>query len=190
MVSPHLKTNRIMKRILLGAIASAHGIKGEVLVKSFTGDPASVASYGPLTDEAGLRPITLDIVRVTPKGVIARVAGAPDRTAAEKLKGRQLYVERARLPEPDEDEFYHEDLIGLRAVAPDGATIGSVVAVQNYGAGDLLEIRRDGVKATDLVPFTRAAVPAIDFKAGQLVVVMPEEGEGGDRLQGTGVREE
>jgi 16S rRNA processing protein RimM len=162
-----------MKRILLGAIASAHGIKGEVLVKTFTGDPAAVADYGPLTDDAGGYPLTLRIVRVTPKGVIARVDGAPDRTAAERLKGRQLYVERSRLPPADADNFYHEDLIGLAAVAPDGRPVGTIVAVQNYGAGDLLEVRQTGAATTDLVPFTKAHVPSLDIAGGRLTLVMP-----------------
>lgn len=198
-----------MKRILLGTIASAHGIRGEVLVKTFTGDPAAIASYGALTDEAGGQPLTLAIVRVTPRGVIARVTlaapgnsptrtspAAPDnsptrsspaapgnsptrgaitdRTAAEALKGRKLFVERARLPPPADDEFYHEDLIGLAAVAPNGAALGVVVAVQNYGAGDLLEIRRHGARATELVPFTRAVVPVIDITGQRVTVMMPE----------------
>lgn len=162
-----------MKRILLGAIVSAHGIRGEVLVKTFTAEPESIADYGALTDEAGAAPLTLTVVRATPKGVVARVAGVPDRTAAEKLKGRALYVPRSRLPAPDEDEFYHEDLIGLHAVAPDGAAIGEVISVQNFGAGDLLELRLTGQKATELVAFTRETVPAIDFAAGTLTVVMP-----------------
>jgi 16S rRNA processing protein RimM len=162
-----------MKLILLGAIVSAHGIRGEVLVKTFTAEPEAIADYGPLTDETGAAPLTLTIVRVTGKGVVARLAGVADRTAAEKLKGRALYVARDRLPAPAEDEFYHEDLIGLRAMAPDGASIGEVIAVHNYGAGDLLELRLAGQKATELVAFTRDTVPAIDFAAGTLTVVMP-----------------
>jgi 16S rRNA processing protein RimM len=109
-------------------------------------------------------------------GVLAaRLAGVADRTTAESLKGTPLYVEKSRLPAPEEDEWYYDDLIGLKALAPDGAEIGEIAAVQNYGAGDLLEIRLRGGRQTVLVPFTQAAVPEVDVKAGRAVIVMPED---------------
>ncbi len=166
------------RRILLGEISGAHGIRGELLVRSFAADPEDIASYGPLLDESGARAVSLSIVRVTPKGVIARVDGVADRTAAEKLKGLKLYVERAKLPKADDDEFYHADLIGLSVEAPDGAEIGAILAVQNYGAGDLIEIRLKDSKQTELVPLTKACVPTIDLKRGAAVVVMPELTDG------------
>jgi 16S rRNA processing protein RimM len=165
-------------RILLGEISGAHGIRGELLVRSFAAAPEDIAAYGALEDESGKRTVTLSIVRVTPKGVIARVDGVADRTAAEKLKGLKLYVERAKLPKADDDEFYHADLIGLSVEAPDGAGIGSILAVQNYGAGDLIEIRLKDSKQTELVPLTKACVPTIDLKRGVAVVIMPELTEG------------
>jgi 16S rRNA processing protein RimM len=110
---------------------------------------------------------------VTGKGVVARIEGVTDRNAAEALKGTELYVDRDRLPAATEGEFYHADLIGLDAVDPDGKAIGSIVAVQNFGAGDLLEVRLAGSTRTELVPFTEAAVPTVDMSAGRAVVILP-----------------
>ena len=162
-----------MKRVLLGHISSAHGLKGEVLVKTYTAEPEAVAAYGALTDEQGRMPLSLEVVRVVANGVVARIDGIGDRTAAEKLKGRKLWVERNRLPPPDDEEFYYEDLIGLAAVAPDGTALGTVVAIQNFGAGDLLEIEPASARGTVLVVFTRVNVPVIDFALGRVTVVLP-----------------
>ena len=177
-------TSTNSRRILLGEISGAHGIRGELLVRSYAGEPQDIAAYGPLEDENGARTVTLSVVRVTPKGVIARVAGVDDRTAADKLKGLKLYVERAKLPKANEDEFYHADLIGLRVDDLNGAEIGAIISVPNYGAGDLLEVRLKDSKQTELIPLTKACVPSIDFDHGIAVVVMPvlnadEEGEEG-----------
>ncbi len=162
------------KRILLGEIAGAHGIRGEVVVRAYTGEPDAIADYGALTDAAGAKPLTLKIVRVTPKGIVARVAGVSDRNGAEALKGRKLYVARDAMPEPaEEDAFYHADLIGLAAVDQTGAVIGKVLGVQNYGAGDLLEIKLAAGGRAELVPFTKAFVPRVEIAAGRVVVVMP-----------------
>lgn len=162
------------KRILLGEIAGAHGIRGEVVVRAYTGEPDAIADYGALTDAAGAKPLTLKIVRVTPKGIVARVAGVADRNGAEALKGRKLYVARDAMPEPaEEDAFYHADLIGLAAVDQTGAVIGKVLGVQNYGAGDLLEIKLAAGGRAELVPFTKAFVPRVEIAAGRVVVVMP-----------------
>ncbi len=160
--------------ILLGRIVGAHGIRGEVLVHSFAAEPEAIGSYGPLTDKAGARTYKLRVLRMTPKGaIVARITGVADRNAAEALKGVELYVAREKLPEPDADEFYYADLVGLAAVAPDGAPIGEIVAVQNYGAGDLIEIRVAGAKETALVPFADRFVPEVDIAARKVVVVMP-----------------
>ena len=161
------------RRILLGQIASAHGIRGEVLIKSFAANPEDIAAYGPLEDESGYGRVALSVVRVTPKGVIARVAGVDDRTAAEKMKGVKLYVQRAKLPKAEAGEYYHADLIGLKAVDPDGADIGEIISVPNFGAGDLIEVRLTGTPQTELVPLTDACVPSIDLERGVAVVVMP-----------------
>ena len=128
-------------RILLGHISTAHGVRGDVVIKSLTEDPADIATYGPLSDEDGQRQFDIKVVRVTNKGVIARVAGVTDRNAAEALRGTKLYVDRHKLPALEADEVYHTDIIGLIARRGDGSEVGEIVAVQNFGAGDLLEIR-------------------------------------------------
>jgi 16S rRNA processing protein RimM len=168
------------RRILLGRIARAHGIRGEVLIESYAGAPEDIAAYGPLSEEGGTRRFALEVVRVTAKGVIARIAGIGDRTAAEALAGVSLWADRARLPPPGTREYYHADLIGLTAVGPGGERIGEIVAVQNYGAGDLVEIRLEGQRATELVPFDDAFVGDIDLAAARVVVVIPEAAGGED----------
>lgn len=163
------------QRILLGEITGVHGIRGEVLVRAYTAEPEAIASYGPLTDATGTAPLTIKVVRLTPKGaIVARIKGVTDRNGAEALKGRKLFVARETMPAPDdEDEFYHADLIGLAAIDAEGSALGEVIAVQNYGAGDLLEIRLSGTKRTEFIPFTKAVVPAIDLARRRLTVVMP-----------------
>lgn len=160
------------ERVLLGQIVGVHGIRGEVVIKTFTAEPESIADYGPLTDPTG-RTHVVEHVRVTAKGVVARLAGLTDRTAAEKLRGTELYVPRDRLPEPDEGEFYYEDLVGLAAVTPDGQPLGEIVAVQNFGAGDLLEIRFPERNQTDFIPFTEACVPTVDLATRRVTIVRP-----------------
>jgi 16S rRNA processing protein RimM len=164
-------------RVLLGRIVAAHGIRGDVLVRSYTGEPAAIASYGPLSDESGARTFEARVVRVADKGVVARIAGVSDRNAAEALAGTDLYVARDRLPEPEPGAYYHADLIGLAALDPAGAPIGTVISVQNYGAGDLLEIRISGSRRTELVAFTDAFVPAVDLGARTVTVVMATDSE-------------
>lgn len=161
------------RRILLGQITGAHGIRGDIIVRTFTADPAGIAEYGELTDADGSKALRITIVRVTDKGVVARVKGVNDRNAAEALKGRELYVLRSQLPAADEAEYYHADLIGLNAITEDGAAFGKVIAVQNFGAGDLLEIRtRDG-RDSEFIPFTNACVPIVDINAQTVTVVPP-----------------
>ncbi len=159
------------KLILLGHISTAQGIRGEVVIKSLTEDPADIGTYGPLQSEDGSKTFEIEVVRVAKKGVIARIEGITDRTAAEALRGTKLFVPRDRLPEPAKDEVYHADLIGLEAVAPDGTVVGEVVAVQNFGAGDLLEVRLAGKQRTEFVPFDETYVPEIDLDGGRVTVV-------------------
>jgi len=161
--------------VRLGRISGAHGIRGEVRIASFTDAPEGIAAYGALTDGQGRR---FEIASLRPhKGmaVVAAFAGVTDRNAAEALKGVDLYIERDKLPEPDEEEWYHADLIGLDAVSAEGEAIGEVVAVQDFGAGDLLEIRVPGERQTMLIPFTKACVPVVDVKARRLVIVPLED---------------
>ena len=161
--------------VLLGRVAGAHGIKGEVRINSFTEVPEEVGAYGPLTDGKGRRFIIERLHPLKGTAVAALFAGISDRTAAEALKGVDLYVERARLPEPDQDEWYYTDLIGLAAISPEGQTLGEIIAVQNFGAGDLLEIRSADGRPTLLVPFLKAVVPVVDVKAKRVVVDLPED---------------
>jgi 16S rRNA processing protein RimM len=157
----------------MGVITGAHGIKGEVRVKSFTAEPEAIAAYGALEDERGGRRLALTLTGTVRGMLIARVEGVSDRNAAERLKGTRLYLSRAALPEPKEEEYYHADLIGLAAVLRDGSAFGRVRAVHEYGAGDSLEIERaDG--GLVVVPFTEAAVPEIDIAAGRVVIDPPE----------------
>ena len=162
------------KRIVLAHVASAHGIKGDVVVRAHTGDPEALADYGPLTDASGKRTFDITQLRVTAKGVVVRFKGVADRTAAEALRGLELYVERSALPAAADGEYYHVDLIGLEAVGPEGAVVGRVIAVQNFGAGELLEIQRPGVNETEYVPFTDTYVPAVDIAGGRVSVIIPE----------------
>lgn len=167
-------TARDSRRVLLGRIAGAHGIRGEVRITAFTAEPGAIGAYGPLEDEGGARLFEIASLRAGPKGVIARLKGVGDRNAAEALAGTDLYVDRALLPKPGEGDFYIADLIGLVAVTSEGSALGKVVAVQNFGAGDLLEIRPVHGGETALLPFTDANVPDVDIEAGWLLVVPPE----------------
>lgn len=161
------------QRILLGRIVAAHGIRGDVVIDSYTGNPEDIGAYGPLATEDGTRRLDIRVVRATPKGVVAHVGGIADRNGAEALKGTALYALRDQLPATEEGEYYYADLVGLTAVDVSGERIGMVVAVQNYGAGDLLELRLEGQHATELVPFTDAFVPIVDIAQGRVVVSMP-----------------
>jgi 16S rRNA processing protein RimM len=168
-------------RILVGKIGAAHGIKGEVRITPFTEDPEAIARYGPLaTDRAGLT-VTIETARVQKTVVVARLKGVSDRTGAERLNGVSLFIDRAVLPEPEEeDEFYHADLIGLEARLEDGTIIGEVAALPNFGAGDLIEIRDPRSGDTYLYPFTKAVVPDIDLDRRILTIIVPLDAEPGE----------
>ena len=161
-------------RVCVAAIAGAFGVRGEARVKSFTADPEAFAGYGPLETEDGARRFEARVTRPVSGGFAARLTGVATREEAEALKGIRLYVPRDRLPALDEDEFYHADLIGLDVFDPGGAALGRVRAVQNFGAGDMLEIVAPG-RPVLMLPFTRAGVPTIDLKAGRIVADPPEE---------------
>ena len=159
-------------RVCVGQIGGANGIRGWVRVASYTTDPADIASYGLLTDETGTRRLKLSVKRMAKGSVIAAIDGVSDRNAAEALAGLRLYVDRAALPPAGEEEFYRADLVGLAAETPDGAALGRIVAVEDYGAGDVLELRlTEG--GSVLVPFTRAVVPVVDVAAGRVVIDPP-----------------
>ena len=160
------------KRVCVGIIAGAHGVRGAVRVKSFTALPEDVARYGPLEDEGGERRLTLRLVGSAKGVVIARLAGVADRDRAEALRGLRLYLPRAALPATADEEYYHADLIGLEAALVDGTPVGQVRAVHDFGAGDTLEIARPKGQPA-MVPFTRAIVPIVDLAAGRLVLDPP-----------------
>jgi 16S rRNA processing protein RimM len=166
------KTAGDAAQLCLGIITGAHGIAGQVRVKSFTAEPEAIAHYGVLRDEAGTPRFELDLVGASKGVLIARLKGVSDRNAAESLKGTRLYVRRGDLPEPEADEFYHADLIGLEARLADGAVLGKVAAVHDFGAGASIEIE-DAAGKSVMVPFTLAAVPSIDIEGGWLKIVPP-----------------
>lgn len=169
------------RKVAIAEIGAAHGLKGEVRLRSFTQEPMAVAKYGPLVGPDGR---AFEIVSARPAGtsphmLVVRFKGVADRNAAEVLTGTRLSVPYDRLPPADDGEFYHTDLVGLTVFSPQGETLGTVVAVQNHGAGDLLEIAPAG-GASILVPFTEAAVPEVDIAGGRVVAIPPvfdDEGE-------------
>jgi len=160
--------------VCLGVIVGAHGVRGEVRVRSFTASPAALVAYGPLSDEAGERIFTVALVAKSRGQLILRIEGIVERNAAESLAGLHLYVARSSLPDTKENEFYHEDLIGLRASNADGSAMGVVRAIHDFGAGAVIELERtDGEEM--LLPFTRVTFPVVDIARGRLVVDPPAE---------------
>lgn len=162
-------------RVCVGAIAGAFGVQGEVRLKSFCADPAAIADYAPLTSEDGKRSFTVKITRAVAGGLAARMTGISTKEQADELKGTTLWAERQKLPSLPDDEFYHADLIGLPVLDTGGAPVGTVHAIHNHGAGDILEILAPGQRNALLLPFTRAAVPTVDLTAGRIIVDLPEE---------------
>ena len=160
-------------RICVAQIGGAHGIRGEVKLKSFTADPMAVKDYAPLESEDGAANFVIETLRPAKGHLVAQLRGICDRNAAEGLTHLKLFVPRERLPSPAADEFYHVDLIGLRAVTSDGHEVGTVAAVHDFGAGDILELRVAESGATMMLPFTQAFVPAIDIRGGRIVVAPP-----------------
>lgn len=162
-------------RILVGVFGAPHGVRGEVRLKSFTGDPMAIADYPRLTDESGARAFKLVSARpVKDDMLVVRVEGVNDRTAAEKLTNITLAIAREDLPPADEEEFYHADLLGLRAETREGALIGKIAAVLNFGAGDILDVRPEEGDSL-LLPFTKKVVPVVDIAGGRVVVEPPDE---------------
>ncbi|MEZ6013331.1 MAG: ribosome maturation factor RimM [Hyphomonas sp.] len=157
------------KMIVVGVLKGAHGVRGEVRVKSFTADPEAVFDYGPLVDAAGKLVLTPKSARPGKDHFIVRPKEQKQKEDWDALRGTLLHVPRASLPEADEDEFYIEDLVGLDVFAGGNERAGRVRAVQDFGAGDLLEIDLAGGGSV-LVPFTLADVPVVDLAARRLVV--------------------
>lgn len=160
--------------VVLGRIVAAHGIRGEVALKSFAAEPEDIAAYGPLEVVGSDRRIVIENLRPAKAGYIARLEGVRDRNAAEALKGAELAVARERLPQAGEGEYYHADLVGLEVRLTSGEGIGTVRSIENYGAGDLLAVRLERSGREVLLPFDRTSVPAVDVAGGFLVVDPPE----------------
>lgn len=160
-------------RIVVGGLAGAFGVRGEVRLKSFCAEPADIAGYVPLSTPEGRVFRGLTITGQTQGSLTARLEGVSSKEEADALRGTPLLVERSRLPTLPDDEFYHADLIGLPVQDPGGAALGTVRAVLNHGAGDILEVARPG-GATVLIPFTQAAVPLVDLAARRIVADPPE----------------
>ena len=168
--------------VLLAAVMGAQGLKGEVKAKIFTAAPDALPRYGKLHARDG-RTFTITAFRPSKQGeAVIAFAEVKDRNTAEALKGTELFVSRDALPEPDEDEFYHADLVGLEARDSEGRVIGKVVAVHNFGASDVIELARDDGDSVHLA-FTRETVPVIKIAEGYIVVAVPEDDDGTDHVE-------
>ena len=165
--------------ICVARIGAAHGVRGAVKLWTFTEDPLAVRDYGPLMTKDGARQFEVTHVREAKDHLVATLKGIATRDDAERLNGLELYVPRDRLPETDDDEYYHADLIGLAAVTTTDEPLGRVTAIHNFGAGDIIEIA-PAKGATMLLPFTNAVVPTVDLAGGRVVIELPQEIEGDD----------
>ena len=170
--------SRVSSLVLMGRFGAPHGVRGEIRLQSFTGDPLAIADYGPLTDKSGQKSFRLLDLRPQGKDMlVARLEGVHDRDGAQALNGVELYLARDKLPAPDADEFYLADLEGLRAETTGGEVMGRVVALRNFGAGDILEIAPASGGETLMFPFTKAVVPVVSVAEGRVVIEPPLERE-------------
>ena len=160
--------------VCVAAVAGAHGLRGALKLRCFTEQPEDVAAYGPVFDRDGKRLFELEVVGPAPGGVLARAAEVNDRNAADALRGTELFVPRAVLPALPPDEFYYSDLEGMEALRADGSHFGVVLSIDNFGAGDVLEVRADDGRRISM-PFTHQTVPSIDLERRRLVVDPPAE---------------
>ena len=164
-------------QICIARIGAPHGVRGAVKLWTFTEDPLAVKAYGPLMTKDGARSFEIATAREAKGHLVATLKGVGSREDAERLNGIELYVAREKLPDTGQDEYYHADLIGLAAVSAAGEALGRVVAIHNFGAGDIIEIAPPH-GATMLLPFTNAVVPTVDLADGHVVIELPEEIEG------------
>ena len=163
--------------VCVARIGAAHGVRGAVKLWTFTEDPFAVKRYGPLSTKDGTRQFEIASAREAKGHLVAQFKGIATRDEAERLNGLELYVARAKLPATDEGEYYHADLIGLAAITTAEEPLGRVVAIHNFGAGDILEIAPPS-GATMLLPFTNAVVPSVDLAGGRVLIELPREVEG------------
>jgi 16S rRNA processing protein RimM len=171
-------------RICIARIGAAHGVRGAVKLWTFTEDPLAVKAYGPLLTKDGTRSFEVATAREAKGHLVATLRGIATREDAERLNGLELYIAREKLPDTNEDEYYHADLIGLDAVTAANEPLGRVIAIHNFGAGDIIEIAPPA-GATMLLPFTNAVVPTVDLAARRVVIELPGEIEG-DTPSGAG----
>jgi 16S rRNA processing protein RimM len=164
--------------ICVARIGAAHGVRGAVKLWTFTEDPLAVQSYGPLMTRDGARQFEIADVRAAKDHLVATFKGVATREDAEKLNGIELYIAREKLPATDDGEYYHADLIGLAAVNAANEPLGRVIAIHNFGAGDIIEIAPLKGAQTMLLPFTNAVVPTVDLAGGRVVIELPQEIEG------------
>jgi 16S rRNA processing protein RimM len=167
-------------QICVARIGAAHGVRGAVKLWTFTEDPLAVKHYGPLMTRDGARQFEVTHVREAKDHLVATLKGIATREDAERLNGLELYIAREKLPETDDDEYYHADLIGLAAETTAGEPLGRVIAIHNFGAGDIIEIAPPS-GSTLLLPFSNAVVPTVDIKGGRVVIEVPAEIEGDER---------
>jgi 16S rRNA processing protein RimM len=165
--------------ICVARIGAAHGVRGAVKLWTFTEDPLAVKHYGPLSTKDGMRQFEVTHVREAKDHLVATLKDVATREDAERLNGIELYIAREKLPATDDDEYYHADLIGLAAVNAANESVGRVVGIHNFGAGDIIEIA-PAHGPTMLLPFTNAVVPTVDLAGGRVVIELPEEIEGDD----------
>ena len=165
--------------ICVARIGAAHGVRGAVKLWTFTEDPMAVKRYGPLTSKDGTRQFEVATAREAKGHLVATLKGIATRDEAERLNGVELYIAREKLPDTDEDEYYHADLIGLAAVNAADEPLGRVIAIHNFGAGDIIEIAPPH-GATMLLPFTNAVVPTVDLAGGRVVIELPQQVDGDD----------
>src|ERR1700720_4930934 len=163
--------------ICIARIGAAHGVRGAVKLWTFTEDPLAVLRYGALATKDGARQFEVTHAREAKGHLVATLKGVATREEAERLNGLELYIAREKLPATDENEYYHADLIGLAAVTPANEPLGRVIAIHNFGAGDIIEISPPQ-GATMLLPFTDAVVPSVDLAGGRVVIELPEEIDG------------
>lgn len=183
--------NNSSARVAVGVFGAPHGVRGEIKIKSYTGDPLAIADYAPLSDQSGQRRFVLKKARSLKDDLlIVTVEGVTDRDAAARLTNLELYASREYMPEAEEDEFYHADLIGLKAIDEHEAEIGIVIALHNFGAGDIIEIKPSAGGQSLMLPFTKKIVPSIDLEKGSLTLVMPEEIAGEEEVEEEGEEEE
>jgi 16S rRNA processing protein RimM len=166
-------------QICIARIGAPHGVRGAVKLWTFTEDPLAVTQYGPLVTRDGARSFEVATAREAKGHLVATLKGIATREDAERLNGVELYIAREKLPATDQDEYYHADLIGLAAVTSAHEPLGRVVAIHNFGAGDIIEIA-PAHGATMLLPFTNAVVPSVDLAGGRVVIALPEEIDGDD----------